>query len=127
MITSRQIAAFTLAGFTGLALASGQSEEPPVPTLERNPFARPTVAALQSAAAPRAANAAPAAALELRAVMVAGSASMVNVAGRIIGLGEEVDGHTLVEVSETTAVFTKDGQTVELTLDGIATDEEDDA
>lgn len=46
----------------------------------------------------------------LRATMLAGDFSMVNLNGVIISLGEEVDGYRLVEVGEQTAVFAKNGK-----------------
>ena len=54
---------------------------------------------------------------ELRAVMVAGSASMANVDGRLVAIGEEVEGHRLVEVTDRRAVFERDGVLTELVLE----------
>ena len=53
---------------------------------------------------------------QLRAVMLAGRASVANVEGRLVGLGEEVDGHRLLEVTERRAVFEKDGTLYELVM-----------
>lgn len=46
----------------------------------------------------------------LRATMLAGDYSMVNLNGAIISLGEEIDGYRLVKVGEQTAVFAKNGK-----------------
>ena len=40
--------------------------------------------------------------------MVAGQASMANVDGVLVTLGEQLDGFTLVEVRERSAVFERD-------------------
>ena len=53
---------------------------------------------------------------ELTAVMVAGPKSVVSIDGKIVRLGEEIDGHRLVEVHEQTAVFVKDRKRVTLSL-----------
>ena len=49
--------------------------------------------------------------------MVAGSASMANVDGRLVAIGEEVEGHRLVEVTDRRAVFERDGVLTELVLE----------
>ncbi len=54
---------------------------------------------------------------ELRATMIAGNNSMANVDGAIIKVGEEIQGYTLLEVRMGAAIFIKDGNPVELTLD----------
>lgn len=53
---------------------------------------------------------------ELAAVMVAGPKSAVSIDGKIVRLGEEINGHRLVEVHEQTAVFVKDRKRVTLSL-----------
>lgn len=53
---------------------------------------------------------------ELRATMVAGQASMANVDGVLVTLGEQLDGFTLVEVHERSAVFEKETVRRVLTL-----------
>lgn len=56
---------------------------------------------------------------ELRAIMVAGPKSIVNVAGALVRIGEQIDGYRLVEVHEETAVFVKNTKRVTLSLRGI--------
>ena len=46
----------------------------------------------------------------LRAVMLAGAASMVDVDGTVVRIGEEIGGYRLVEVHEEEAVFEKSGK-----------------
>ncbi len=53
---------------------------------------------------------------ELRATMVAGQASMANVDGVLVILGEQLDGFTLVDVRERSAVFEKDSVRRVLTI-----------
>ena len=52
----------------------------------------------------------------LRAVMVAGRSSAVNVGGEMVRLGEELDGYRLVEVTERRAVFERQGTLYELVM-----------
>ena len=55
--------------------------------------------------------------LQLFATLRAGKNSMVNIQGRIVQLGEEIDGYKLVEVNEYSAVFANNEQQVHLSLD----------
>ena len=68
-----------------------------------NPFARPVA----SHDEPRTFATAASPAFVLRATMKAGDASMVNIDGAILRIGEEIDGYRLVAVGEGTAVFTR--------------------
>ena len=47
---------------------------------------------------------------QLMATVVAGSRSMANVSGRLIRLGQKLEGFTLVEVDKRSATFEKDGE-----------------
>lgn len=53
---------------------------------------------------------------ELAAVMVAGPKSVVSIDGAMVRIGEEINGHRLVEVHEQTAVFVKNRKRVTLSL-----------
>ena len=55
---------------------------------------------------------------ELAAVMLAGPRSVVSIDGRVLRIGDEIDGHRLVEVHEQTAVFVRNGKKVTLSLRG---------
>lgn len=55
--------------------------------------------------------------LKLFATLRAGENSMVNIQGRIVQLGEEIDGYKLVEVNDRSAVFVNSEQQVHLSLD----------
>lgn len=52
----------------------------------------------------------------LRAVMLAGAASMADVDGAMVRIGEAIDGYRLVEVREEAAVFEKSGKRYVLKL-----------
>ena len=101
----------------------------PVPAqadgLKHDPFARPVLAPRPAPAAPvpgdsvRAPVPEPVWKPELRAVMVAGPKSIVNVAGVLVRIGEQIDGYRLVEVHEETAVFVNNKKRVTLSLRGI--------
>ena len=98
------------------------AHENPAPSLHIDPFERPELltrpppervqAVVETAPAPPPGPWKP----ELRAVMLAGHASVANVAGQLVGMGEEVDGHRLLEVTERRAVFEKDGILFELVM-----------
>ena len=91
--------------------AEASADHSEVPTLRFDPFKRP---ALLSQPAPPArkptGDAREPWSPVLRATMLAGDFSMVNLNGVIISVGEEVDGYRLVEVGEQTAVFAKNGK-----------------
>ena len=54
---------------------------------------------------------------KLTATLRAGQRSMANVSGRIIKLGETINGYKLVKVDERSAVFVKNKQRRQLTID----------
>lgn len=93
--------------------------------LKHDPFARPVLAPRPAPAAPvpgdsvKAPVPEPVWKPELRAVMVAGPKSIVNVAGVLVRIGEQIDGYRLVEVHEETAVFVNNKKRVTLSLRGI--------
>lgn len=81
---------------------------------ERNPFVRPQLNT-PSSAAPMAIPQGrwlP----ELRTILLAGDMSMVNVGGKILRLGDDLDGYRLVKIKEGEAIFTKDGKYFRLLL-----------
>ncbi len=89
--------------------------------LKHDPFSRPAAAKTQRApSADDKAGTAPARDEqwnpELRAVMLAGRASMANVDGAVVRIGEEVNGYRLVELRDGEAVFTKDGERVTVSM-----------
>lgn len=55
---------------------------------------------------------------ELRATLVSATDSMVNVGGKLLSIGEEVDGYRLISVSEGQAIFEKNGVQVTVLVSG---------
>jgi hypothetical protein len=101
-----RVALMSLAALLGVLPAQASD----TPALANNPFLRPRLAEQ----APPASPASPP--LELRAILSAGDASRVDVGGRIVGVGEEIDGYRLVSVTEACAVFEHAGQALRLAL-----------
>ncbi|MDO8596483.1 MAG: hypothetical protein Q7R45_07650 [Sulfuricaulis sp.] len=103
---------------TGLAEAQADG-------LKHDPFVRPVLAPRPASAAPAPANTVkaplpePVWKPELRAIMMAGPKSIVNVEGALVRIGEQIDGYRLVEVHEETAVFVNNNKRVTLSLRGI--------
>lgn len=85
-----------------------QGDMPTPPVIRHDPFRRPTGSA--SAGGPG--QPAPPAAWQptLRGVLLAGKASLANVDGQMVAIGETLEGHRLVSVSDHQAVFEKDGR-----------------
>lgn len=54
--------------------------------------------------------------LELRAILSAGDASRVDIGGRIVRVGEQINGFTLVSVSEDGATFEREGRSIRIAL-----------
>ncbi len=52
----------------------------------------------------------------LHATIVAGQKSVVNVEGRVVRIGEKINGYTLIEVGRQTATFEKDQNLVTLKM-----------
>jgi hypothetical protein len=99
-----------------LALAEGR-------TLQHDVFARPPLGFQPAAPAPRPGGAAAATAakpaLKVHAVLVAGAASMANVDGVMVRVGDIVHGYRLVEVHERGAIFEKNKTQFAVPLSGI--------
>jgi len=108
--------AAALACLPGLAAAQAVG-------LKHDPFTRPLLAPppAPAASAPAYTIKAPEPAWypELRAIMVAGPDSMVDVGGALVRLGEHINGYRLVEVHDETAVFVNDKKRVTLSLRGL--------
>jgi hypothetical protein len=83
------------------------------PTLANDPFVRPQLVEHQEPATAAEAAAPP---LELRAILFAGDASRVDIGGRIVRVGEEIDGFTLISVSEDGALFERGGRSIRIAL-----------
>lgn len=83
--------------------------------LRSNPFIKPgNIADTQSN---KVVDKQPAADMQLRATIVAGSRSQANIGGVIIGLGEGVHGYRLTEVHARRVVLERDGTRKEIMID----------
>ena len=95
-------------------LPATASDAPPV-LLRHDPFRRPA-----PPLAPRTTDpAAPAPAAwqpTLRGVLLAGAGSLANVDGQMVGIGDRIEGHRLVSVSDRQAIFEKDGRRIVLDM-----------
>jgi len=103
------MAALAIGGFSGAIVAEDTS------ALQNNPFRRPVFSTAASPA-PAQDSLSDVSGLELRAILVAGRDSLVNVAGTIVRIGQEHDGYRLVSVDEDEVVFRKDGDDVTVKL-----------
>ena len=54
---------------------------------------------------------------EIRGIIRSEDIAIVNIGGTMIGLGEEIEGYTLVRVKEKTVVFEKNGQKIPVSLE----------
>lgn len=62
---------------------------------------------------------------ELRGIIRSEDIAIANIGGKMVGLGEEIDGYRLIKVKERSVVFEKNGKYIPVSLDGA--DEEKDA
>lgn len=116
--TRIQILMLSLALYGGLeALA----DEIP-PTLTVNPFSRPAWLSDARTASTGQLTTPNADGIDLRATLMAGKASLANVGGKIIGIGEEVDGYKLVSIDESAAVFSYDDGSIRVSVPGTKKD-----
>lgn len=91
-----------------------QGEIRSAPVIHHDPFRRP--AGSTTDAEPG--QPAPPAAWQpiLRGVLLAGKASLANVDGQMVAIGETLEGHRLVSISDHRAVFEKDGRRLVLDM-----------
>lgn len=101
-----------LPALLSLALASAIAADNP--SLRHDPFARP----VEPAAAAGQPDASPPAPWQptLRGVLLAGKGSLANVDGTLVAIGEKIEGHRLLSVSDRQAVFEKDGRRIVLDM-----------
>jgi hypothetical protein len=86
------------------------------PELQRNPFDRPAADLLINNAAPTNRGSTTESGPVLRAVLAAGSKSVVNFGGVILQIGESANGYRLLSVEEGGATFSRDGEKILLSL-----------
>ena len=97
------------------AFATAQAAEPQVELL-RNPFTRPATAELVASAVNMNDVLTMGGNTRLRAVLVAGPKSIVNLGGVILQIGESTNGYRLLEVGEGTATFNRKGEKIVFSL-----------
>ena len=85
-------------------------------SIEHNPFQRPPELRGPTTADGEAPTLMAKGALELRGVLLAGSESQANISGRIMALGQELDGYRLVSVSIEEVELRRDGERIILRL-----------
>lgn len=102
---------WALPALLSLAFASASAAGP---SLRHDPFARP----VEPATAAGQPDAPPPAPWQptLRGVLLAGQGSLANVDGTLIAIGEKIEGHRLLSVSDRQAVFEKDGRRIVLDM-----------
>lgn len=106
--------------------ASARSWDVDAPKLRSDPFARPALLAAPAIGNSKTvkesgSNWNPV----LLSTLRSSKSAMVNVAGRLLTVGENIDGYTLIEVRERSAVFEKSGTRYTLEMDTRAGDEDD--
>jgi hypothetical protein len=111
----RRTSALLFAGAAGLALSCQAAAQAGI--LHRNPFAHALPGVSQPAAGTANPSAAAAIPLELRGTMLAGSDSLANIGGLILGIGQEVEGYRIVSIHERWVVIEKNGEQRTLSVD----------
>jgi hypothetical protein len=108
----RVLACLLVAGPGGLSVATAA-------TLQHDLFARPALESLKPVQSEPVKTVKPVPPSEwkpeLRAIITGGGSTIVNVEGRIVQIGQEIDGYRLIEVKDRRATFVKDK--VRYTLD----------
>jgi hypothetical protein len=107
------LACAVLVGASGAAAFAADG---PPSGLQRDPFKRPTPVANTTA---NAAGVPQEWRPELRAVIFDRRHPLVNIDGRILGIGESIQGYRLLRVDEREAVLGKDGKHLTLELDRV--------
>ena len=98
-----------------LIVSHARANELPV-ELQRNPFDRPAADVLVNNAAPANRSSTSENDPFLRAVLAAGSKSVVDFGGVILQIGETANGYRLLSVEEGEATFSKEGEKVLFSL-----------
>lgn len=104
-----RIATSVLALLAMLSAENLHAEDPAA--LSHNPFDRPPSKVTIDAGRPRAPDGS-IQVINLQATMVVANSSLANVDGRILRPGDDIDGHTLLQVFEDRAIFSRDGKRV---------------
>ncbi len=84
--------------------------------IKHNPFSKPDLSQRRQQPVVEEQEPAPQALLQLRAVLYSATAPLVNINGRILAVGEEVEGFLLQEVIEDGAILSKDDVQIMLSM-----------
>ena len=109
---------------SSLFAAAEPSEQQALPTvattpqraIKHNPFTQPDFSKRSKQAAIEEQEAAPQVLLRLRAVLYSATTPLVNINGKILAVGEEIDGFLVQEVSEDGAILVKDEVQIMLSM-----------
>ena len=115
MMIELRNAVLAMVAITYLMPALAVAAEPQI-ELQRNPFSRPAAEELMVTAAIPNEGLAAGRAPELRAVLVAGSKSIVNIDGVILQVGECADAYCLLSVEEGKARVSRNDKEIVLSL-----------
>lgn len=88
----------------------------PQRAIQHNPFTKPDFSQRHEPAGVEEQTAVPQALLNLRAVLYSVTTPLVNINGRILAVGEEIDGFLLQEVIEGGAILSKDDVQIMLSM-----------
>ena len=94
------------------------------PMLAHNPFSRPPSEAIRDVRPVLESEGRMGSALELQATMIGSVNKLANVGGRILKLGDEVQGYVLVAIHEQYAVFRRNGEDTTVYVKPLAEDDE---
>jgi hypothetical protein len=86
-------------------------------TLKTNPFMRPTLDDSASYNTNTTANTASAGSMRLRGIMLANNNSLADIDGKIINIGQQVNGYTLIAVKQRHIVLDRNGIQITLSID----------
>ena len=115
MITKPRSAMLSTGAMLILVATFAQATEPQV-ELRWNPFERPALKEFTTKAAILNNDLAAGASPGLRAVLVAGTKSVVDFGGVILQIGESTDGYLLLAVAEDRATFSRSGKKIVFSL-----------
>jgi len=88
--------------------------------LQINPFLRPALEAVLPDSEKTTADTEPGGNMQLRGTMLAGSNSLANIDGSIIGIGQQVYGYTLISVQQRHVMLDRNGTQMMLSIDSEA-------
>ena len=126
MMTKPRSALFSVGAMLILVSTFARATEPQV-ELRRNPFERPAVKEFTTNAAILNNDQTAGGDSGLRAVLVAGTKSVVDLGGVILQIGESTDGYLLLAVDEGQATFSRNGKKIVFSLyeqQSVSSDEE---